>query len=99
MNIQVNDKVLCLSDVKNMDERFRVFHPNGFPEKDKIYVVREVRKNPDPKCPLDGLLLVGIDSLNNTDGREQSFSSFDFKLLKDVKDNKFDGEYDFLKDE
>ena len=98
--MNINDKVICLSDLSSMDERWKVFHP-VLPEKGKIYVIREVRGFGVKNCPIKGLLLVGVNSLNNTDGKEQAFSSFDFKLLKDRKEKKnmFGGEYDWLNKE
>ena len=99
MSFKISDKVICLSDIeKNLDERFKIFHTT-YPEKGQIYVIRGILDFGIENCPIKGLYLVGIESKNNTNGKEQSWSSFDFKLLKDVKNKKFDGEYDWLKNE
>jgi hypothetical protein len=77
------------------DERFRIFH-DTYPKKGEIYVIRGTVDFGIENCPVKGLYLVGIESKNNTNGKEQAWNSFDFKLLKDAKNNKFSGEYDWL---
>ena len=95
--MNISDKVVCLCDFNELDQRFKVFHPT-LPEKGKTYVIRGTLDYNVKNCPIKGLYLVGIQSLNNTNGQEQSFSSFEFCLLKDYK-TKFGGEYDFLNKE
>ena len=98
MNFNINDKVICLHEIeKNLPAAFKIFD-DSYPEKGKVYVIREARDLGVPNCPMVGLNFVGIYNKNNLDGREQCWNSFDFQLLKDAKMGKsnFGGEYDWL---
>ncbi len=93
---KINDKVICLTDFRNLNPKCKIFHPT-LPEKGKTYVIRGVF-DVAVNCPVKGLYLTGINSLNNPNGREQGFSSLDFQTLKEYGKQKsnFGGEYDYL---